>query len=162
MQTQRVYLLTIFDIFAKGVNTTPGTSNFVHFKGSSTASITVPATQTITINSFVTANPSSYAIPQWRIENSTLVQNPDFLDTATNSLANYGIQIPNAVIGAKYSYWYGTEVGISNYTSSSNTLGRTSFNASFSTTIVFNRPPLPSITVTWSILSNGDVKVKAT
>jgi hypothetical protein len=162
--------VVVADIFSKGVNTTPGTTNFVHFKGTSTTTFTVPPGQTVTFNNYVTAT-TGYAIPQWRIENSTLVQNQDFLDTASNALANYGIQIPQAVVGAKYSYWYGAFVSLTSTSGTYNSymgninnnalyLGRASFGNAFDQTILCTGTA-SDVTLTWEVLSNGDVKVKA-
>ncbi len=165
--------MVVYDIFTKGINTTPGYTNFIHFKGTSTASFTVGAGNTVTFNNYTSASPSTYNIPQWRIEHSTIVQNQDFLDTAANALANYGIQIPQGAPGAKYSYWYGAMVlltsnnGVYNsYVGNINTnaqyLGRASFGTAYDQTITCTGTgTAPSVTLTWTVLSNGDVKIKA-
>ncbi len=160
--------MEVYDIFTKGINTTPGYTNFVHFKGSSTTSFTVGAGNTVTFNNYTSASPSTYNIPQWRIEYSTIVQNQDFLDTAANALANYGIQIPQGAPGAKYSYWYGAKVnmiGYSTYNGNINGfnaqyLGRASFGSVYDQTISCAGGG-NEIILTWTVLSNGDVKIKA-
>ena len=161
--------MVVYDIFTKGINTTPGYTNFVHFKGTSTTSFTVGAGNTVTFNNYTSASPSTYNIPQWRIEHSTIVQNQDFLDTSANALTNYGIQIPQGAPGAKYSYWYGAKVnmaGYGNYSGNINTinaqyLGRASFGTGYDQIITCAQPGETNIILTWTVLSNGDVKIKA-
>ncbi len=160
--------MVVYDIFTKGINTTPGYTNFVHFKGSSTTSFTVGAGNTVTFNNYTSASPSTYNIPQWRIEYSTIVQNQDFFDTAANALANYGIPTPQGAPGAKYSYWYGAKVNMAGYTgytgnvngTNAQYLGRASFGSGYDQTISCGAGG-NEIILTWTVLSNGDVKIKA-
>ena len=161
--------LVVNDIFSKGVNTTPGSTNFVHFKGTSTLSFTVPPNQTVTFYNYVTAT-AGYSIPEWRIQNSTIDQNQNIFQTATYTLNRYGIQIPQGVLGAKYSYWYGVYVTVTylgaGYTftgdvngNGASYMGRSTFGNYDHTIICTGTGPAPNVKLIWQVLSNGDVKV---
>jgi len=125
----------------------------------------IPGMTTVTFVDFTTSIPSSYNIPTWQIACSG---SASFLDTAANTLANYGIQIPNATLGAKYTYWTGAVVSaivpnanpnapVVHY-GNARTIGRYFPNTIYYSYVGAN----PStVTISWTVASNGDCIITA-
>lgn len=160
--------LIVWDIFAKGVNTTANTSNFVHFKGTTLNNFVVGPNSTSTFTTFSSSAPTS--IVTWRIQNSTVVASQDYLEHDATTLAVYGIQDPLLPAGNKYSYWYGVHItavdannapflsAIGNPSNLSQSfLGRSAFGYT-DTSITFTGTT-STVTTTWALQANGDIKV---
>src|SRR6218665_1522824 len=125
----------------------------------------IPGMTTVTFVDFATSIPSSYNIPTWQIACSG---SASFFDTVANTLANYGIQIPNATLGVKYTYWTGAVVSaivpnanpnapVVHY-GNARTIGRY-----FPNTIYYSYAGAnPStVTISWTVASNGDCIITA-
>jgi len=104
--------------------------------------ITLPPMSTVSYTDVVNAVPASYNIANWATSAGNY--------SAQYVLSTYGIQIPNAVLGAKYTYWTG--VDITQLSGGGHIIGRT--NPSSFTAYT-------GATISWTVQTNGDCVVTA-
>ncbi|GEP51639.1 hypothetical protein FNO01nite_23110 [Flavobacterium noncentrifugens] len=108
--------------------------------------IPVGPMSTISYTDVVNATPTTNNIPNWYVFSSS----GSFLYSASYVLSTYGIQIPNAVLGAKYTYW--TSADIYAGPGATHNIGRAN-PSSFTTST--------GAIVSWAIQSNGDCVITA-
>lgn len=153
----------IEDIFASKGATSPNSNYFIHFKGTATLPYTIaPGGSSVTYSDYV--NATSNSIPNWHIENVPL--GIDTYETASQTLANYGITPSGSAPNVKYAFWTGVRPyvvynGVTYFgTNASQTItyniGRSPFVPD--TIIKFGLPGGIACYAQWEILSNGDCK----